>query len=101
MSGIGYLFTLRELSTEVDKKWKSVLKKLEAMRDALIDRHALLCNVTVDSANWNIFQPQLDLFLSALPAKAVQLTSFDVQPTHKKEGLTIPAQVNYVGKGAK
>src|SRR5215207_6242828 len=100
MSGIGYLFALRELATEIDKKWKSVLKKLEAMREALINRNALLCNITVDSANWNIFKPQLDAFLAALPAKDVRLASFGMQPAQKKEGLTIPAQVNYVGKGA-
>ena len=100
MNGIGYLFALRELATEIDKKWKSVLKKLEAMREALIHRNALLCNVTVDSANWNVFKPQLDAFLSSLPAKDVNIVPFGVQPTQKKEGLTIPAQVNYVGKGA-
>jgi presequence protease len=100
MNGIGYLFALRELATEIDKKWKSVLKKLEAIREALISRNALLCNVTVDSANWNIFKPQLDSFLSGLPAKDVNIVPFGVQPTQKKEGLTIPAQVNYVGKGA-
>ena len=100
MSGIGYLFTLRELATDVDKKWKSVLKKLEAMREALVNRNALICNVTLDSASWESFKPQLDLFLSALPAKEVKIAPFGVQPEQKKEGLTIPAQVNYVGKGA-
>jgi len=100
MSGIGYLFALRELATDVDKKWKSVLKKLEAIREALISRNALLCNVTVDAANWNIFKPQFDAFLSALPAREVKLAPFSVQAEQKKEGLTIPAQVNYVGKGA-
>ena len=100
MNGIGYLFALRELATEIDKKWKSVLKKLEAMREALINRNALLCNVTVDSANWNVLKPQLEAFLSGLPARDVNVASFGVQPAHKKEGLTIPAQVNYVGKGA-
>jgi Zn-dependent M16 (insulinase) family peptidase len=100
MSGIGYLLALRELANDVDKKWKSVLKRLEAMRDALINRHALLCNVTLDAANWNTFKPQLDEFLSVLPIKNVKLTPFGIQPEHKKEGLTIPAQVNYVGKGA-
>ncbi|HSL45162.1 MAG TPA: insulinase family protein [Anaerolineales bacterium] len=100
MSGIGYLFALRELATDIDKKWKSVLKRLEAMREALINRDALLCNITVDAANWNMFQPQLESLLSALPARNVQLAPFGIQPTPKKEGLTIPAQVNYVGKGA-
>jgi hypothetical protein len=100
MSGIGYLSALRDLATEIDKKWKSVLKKLEAMREALINRNALLCNVTVDAANWDMFKPQLDVFLSALPSKTAKLSSFDVQPVQMKEGLTIPAQVNYVGKAA-
>ncbi len=100
MSGIGYLFALRALATDVDKKWKLVLQKLEAMREALITRQALICNVTLDAANWESFKPQLDTFLSALPAREVRIESFGVHPEEKKEGLTIPAQVNYVGKGA-
>jgi len=100
MSGIGYLLALRELADDVNKKWKAVLQKLEAMREALITRTALICNVTVDANNWNTFKPQLESFLSALPAKEARLSPFGVQPTQMKEGLTIPAQVNYVGKGA-
>ena len=100
MSGIGYLFALRELAENIDRRWKSVLKKLEAMREAMISRNALLCNVTLDSANWNTFKPQLESFLSALPSKEAKLSSYGVQPAHRKEGLAVPAQVNYVGKGA-
>lgn len=100
MSGIGYLFALRELENDVQKKWKSVLKKLETMRELLINRNALICNITLDSTNWITFQPQLDAFLAALPAKEVRLKSFDVKPEPRKEGLSIPAQVNYVGKAA-
>lgn len=100
MNGIGYLFALRELANDIDRKWKSVLKKLETMRDVLVNRNALLCNVTLDAANWEMFKPQLETFLSALPSKAAKLSSFDVQPAHIKEGLAVPAQVNYVGKGA-
>lgn len=100
INGIGYLFALRELASDIDKRWKSVLKRLEAIQEALINRSVLLCNVTVDSANWNMFQPQLETFLSALPLKETRLSSFVGQPVQKKEGLTVPAQVNYVGKGA-
>jgi presequence protease len=99
MSGVGYLFALRDLEKAIDKKWASVLEKLEAMRDALVNRKALLCNVTVDASNWDMFKPQLDSFLSALPAKEVGLSPFNIQPAQTREGLTIPAQVNYVGKG--
>ena len=100
INGIGYLFALRELANDIDKRWKSVLKKLEAMREALIDRNVLLCNVTVDSANWNTFQPQVESFLSTLPSKETKLSPFDFQVAQRKEGLAVPAQVNYVGKGA-
>jgi presequence protease len=100
INGIGYLFALRELAEDIDKRWKSVLKRLEAIREALINRQVLVCNVTVDSANWDAFQPQLESFLSALPSKETKLASFDIQPVRKKEGLAVPAQVNYVGKGA-
>jgi Zn-dependent M16 (insulinase) family peptidase len=100
MKGIGYLFALRELANDIDKKWKSVLKKLETIRELLINRKALICNVTLDAENWKTFQPQLDSFLGALPSKEAKLSSFDIQPSARKEGLTIPAQVNYVGKGA-
>ncbi len=100
MKGIGYLFALRELANDIDKKWKSVLKKLETMRELLINRKAAICNATLDEENWRIFKPQLESFLAALPVKDAQLSTFDVRPSTQKEGLTIPAQVNYVGKGA-
>ncbi|MGE5376290.1 MAG: insulinase family protein [Bacteroidota bacterium] len=100
MSGIAYLFALRELASDIDKRWKSVLKRLEAMREALVNRRAMICNVTLDARNWEGFKPQLESFLAALPAKNVQLEPFIVETMQRKEGLTIPAQVNYVGKGA-
>lgn len=100
MKGISYLFALRELASDIDRRWKSVLKKLETMPDLLINRKTAIVNVTLDSENWKTFKPQLESFLASLPAKSVQLSAFDVQPSIQKEGLTIPAQINYVGKGA-
>jgi len=100
MSGIGYLFALRDLAADIGKRWKSVLKRFEAMREALLHRGVLLANVTLDAKNWETFKPQLEAFLSTLPEKKVELKPFEVQPTQKLEGLAIPAQVNYVGKGA-
>ncbi len=98
--GIAYLFALREFAAEIDKKWSSALKKLEALRAALINRNSLLCNATIDAANWSALKPQLDAFLAALPSKEARLAPFNVPPVQEKEGLTIPAQVNYVAKGA-
>ena len=100
MGGIGYLFALRELEKAIDKKWTTVLEKLVRMQEALVNRKALLVNVTLDAANWDAFKPQLDKFLGALPGKDLHISSSDFEPSPAKEGLTIPAQVNYVGKGA-
>ena len=100
MSGIGYLFALRQLAKDIDKKWDSVLQKLETMRDLLINAKSLICNVTLDAEHWKSFRPHLENFIFAMPDKDVTLKAFDVKPNFEKEGLTIPAQVNYVGKGA-
>jgi Zn-dependent M16 (insulinase) family peptidase len=100
MKGIGYLYALRELADDVEKRWKSVLKKLETMRELLINRKALIANVTLDGENWKGFQPQFESFLASLPCEEAKLFSYDVQPSQKKEGLAVPAQVNYVGKAA-
>jgi len=100
LSGIGYLFALRDLERAIDRKWPSVLEKLEAVRARLVSRNAILCNVTVDAENWRAFSPQLASFLSVLPSRDAIFSAFDVQTSQLKEGLTIPAQVNYVGKGA-
>jgi hypothetical protein len=99
-NGIGYLFALRELANDIDKKWPKVLKKLEDMRDALISSKSALVNVTLDAEHWKSFKPHLENFIFALPVKDVQLKNFDIKAKAEREGLTIPAQVNYVGKGA-
>jgi Zn-dependent M16 (insulinase) family peptidase len=99
-SGVSYLFALRELAAEIDKNWKKALAKMEAMREALINCKTLTANVTLDAANWKTVQPHLENFIFALPVKEAKISPFNVQPETKKEGLAIPAQVNYVGKGA-
>jgi Zn-dependent M16 (insulinase) family peptidase len=100
MGGINYLFFLRQLEKEIDQDWPAVLGKLEAVRTYLLNRQSVLANVTLDAQNWAAFEPQLQDFLSSLPADAVTIPGWS--PTYDKshEGLTIPAQVNYVGKGA-
>jgi len=100
IGGIGYLFALRKLASDIDKKWDSVLNRLEAMRSLLINSKSLICNITIDSANWKVFQPHFENFIFGLPEKETDLKPFEVEFHIEKEGLTIPAQVNYVGKAA-
>jgi len=100
MGGISYLFFLRRLIEDVEHDWPGVLEKLEEVRRILLNRDSMLCNVTLDETNWQQFQPELAAFLSALPAGPVNISQWTPQYTAMSEGLTMPAQVNYVGKGA-
>ena len=100
MGGLNYLFFLRQLAEAVERDWPRVLARLEALRQALINRQGLLCNVTLDEANWRAFEPQLASFLESLPSNPPALKTWQPEAFSPHEGWTIPAQVNYVGKGA-
>jgi hypothetical protein len=99
MGGVSYLFTLRELAYRVEHDWTELLAQLETMRDLLVNRNASLCNVTLDRAGWAQVRPELEAFLSELPAVSPALHQWQPALQPRDEGLTFPAQVNYVGKG--
>ncbi len=106
LSGVSYLFFLRELADRLEKDWPSVHATLEEMRSALVNRETMLFNVTVDEEGWKQVHPHLAGFVDGLPsvpsgAKAGlsgDLTVVVEIPEH--EGLIVPSQINYVGKGA-
>jgi hypothetical protein len=99
MGGVSYLFFLRQVLKDIDEDWPGVLARLEQVRRTLVSRNAMICNVTVDNENWGRFAPQLDEFLAALPAPAAERVAWSPEYDSSFEGLIIPAQVNYVGKG--
>ncbi len=100
IGGVSQLFFLRELAPELDNNWPGVLERLESIRKILLNRRSMICNVTLDAANWATFEPRLAGFLRSLPAAAPATVQWRPAPAAHFEGLTIPAQVNYVGKGA-
>lgn len=100
MSGVNYLFFLRRLVTEIEQDWPGVLAKLEEVRATLFNRTGMFCNVTLDSANWQEVQPQLQAFVEALPANNRAYPGWTPTFDRSNEGLIVAAQVNYVGKGA-
>jgi Zn-dependent M16 (insulinase) family peptidase len=99
MGGISYLFFLRDLARAVEERWFSVLSDLEEMRRILINRNAMLLNVTLDPSAWIRFRTQVREFLDALPTRPAEKQRWEVGFAAVHEGMTIPAQVNYVGKG--
>lgn len=100
IGGVSYLFFLRKLAEAIDSDWPGVLARLESIRRRLVNRRSMLCNVTLDAGNWAGFRSQLAGFLEALPAAEPALSAWTPRLEDAPEGLTIPAQVNYVAKGA-
>lgn len=100
MGGLEHLFFLRRIANEIDTDWPSVLAKLEAVRQQVINRRSMIVNVTLDSDNWREFEPSLRELVSAIPVREAETTSWYAPRVPENEGLSIPAQVNYVGKGA-
>jgi Zn-dependent M16 (insulinase) family peptidase len=103
MGGVNYLFFLRQLVEKIDSDWPGVLLSLERIRQILLNKKYMLCNVTLDIGHWHTVQPHLVHFLEMLPGhegKTEDYCTWQPSPTPNYEGLAIPAKVNYVGKGA-
>lgn len=99
MHGLSQLLFLRYLAEEVDKNWEGVRNVLEEIRRLLICRPDLVVNVTLDSQNWKDLEPRLKEFLNALPLREKEYRDWQMSSKPGFEGVTIPSQVNFVGKG--
>jgi presequence protease len=99
MGGISYLFFLRSLIQQIDSDWPAVQNTLMSIRETLLTGPNSITNITVDSGNWQIVKPQINNFLASLPTGTPGLQAWSPADLPDAEGLTIPAQVNFVGKG--
>jgi presequence protease len=99
MKGISYLFFLRELAARVERDWPTVAATLDQIRRTLVNRAAMLCNVTAEASNLGRFIPELSALLDALPRSDAAHQLWKLSDGPRAEALTIPAQVNYVAKG--
>jgi len=104
MGGISYLFFVRQLARDIEKDWPRVLATLKDIHRILVNRKTVLANITIDASGWNRFEPRMRRLLRALPDAPVFPSGISKAdwPGHSKplfEGMTIPSQVNYVGKG--
>jgi Zn-dependent M16 (insulinase) family peptidase len=70
------------------------------MRLILVNRNALLVNLTVDEKNRPQVYSQVGEFLTQLPASPSEAVAWKPRTMTDFEGMVIPAQVNYVGKSA-
>jgi len=100
MGGVSYLTFLRGLIEQIDNDWAGVQKTLETIRDTLFTRARMVVNVTADLSLWDRTRTEISAFLKTLPEARQPLADWSPDFASGNEGLIIPAQVNYVGKGA-
>ena len=100
LGGISYYFFVHKLIDEVNSNWPKVQQALEEIRTHLFSRLGMITNVTLDEENWDKVSGRFEDFLQSLPATPTATAQW--QPTYLDgfEGLTIPSQINFVGKGA-
>ncbi len=99
MNGVSQLFFLRGLVERLDKDWPSVQAAMEQIRDGLVRQGNMLANVTLDAENWRAVEPQLRAFLAEFPSGSSPAREWQPAMPEKPEAITLPSQVNFVGKG--
>ena len=100
MGGLSKLFYLRELITRIDEDWDGVKADLEAIRTALLHNDGLLVNLTADEKTMTCAEASVEALLSAFPGKTATAAPWSSVFPMQNEALTVPTQVNYVGKAA-
>ncbi len=100
MSGLDYLFFIRNLADHLDREWETVQKIIAEIRKNLICQTNMVANFTIDSSRQAQLHKLLVTFIDLFPRCPVLTQDWSLAKTHINEGLTIPSQVNYVAKGA-
>lgn len=98
--GATQLLFLRDLAQRIETDWERVRADLAALRDHLVNANAAIFNVTAEGKDWPAVRATLEGFAGTLPRANFVRAAWDRRPNPANEGLTIPAQVNYVAKGA-
>ncbi|MBC16188.1 MAG: peptidase M16 [Desulfovibrio sp.] len=99
MSGLTNLEFLRNLEQRIEDDFRGVAKDLERIRTLLISSNRVICNATMDEELFAQVEPEIASIISALPQTDAETATYNALDLPRREGLGIPAQVNYVGKG--
>ncbi len=98
-SGLTALTFLRDLAKKVDQDYDSVLADLNEIRERTFSKRNLIINITSDEDDFMRVTPGIAALTRALPDAGANRTKRVIPSFAPAEGLSIPAQVNYVGKG--
>jgi len=99
LSGVSAIETLRGLAADFDQSWPRLREGLHELRRQVIRQGNLLANVTLDSANYALFEPKLTRMTDTLPQGAGGPVAWPELQLPAREGLLAPVQVNFVAQG--
>jgi len=99
MSGLSNLNYLRLLEKQIEDDFRKVAKALELMRSLLLSKNTLTINATMDGDTFTTVESDIAAIASVLPDTTAEPVTRALLSLPAREGLAIPAQVNYVGKG--
>jgi hypothetical protein len=91
---------VRQLIEKIDMDWDGIVAVLQQIRTTLVNQSNMVFNVTLDAAGWQSIQSDIQSFIGSLPDQSLKEQSWQTALNGTFEGLTIPSQVNFVGKGA-
>ncbi len=98
--GVEQLFFLRALEKRVRENFDEVREDLEEFRKLLLVKNAMVANLTVAEKHAPALIDNVAELTSTLESAVNQHYQIEPIQKGKAEGLTIAAQVNYVGKAA-
>jgi hypothetical protein len=100
MQGLSGFFYVRELASRMATDPESVVRDLTTLLGLLLRRSALVTNITADGPALADTAKRLDSLLTTLPDATLPDAARTLPVLPEREGLVLPAQVNYVCTGA-
>lgn len=100
MSGLDYLFFVRKLADNLDQEWEKIQGVMADIRQKIFNQTNMVVNFTIDSSRQTEMHAALKAFIDLFPSMKSNFEDWGKNFLKINEGLTIPSQVNYVGKGA-
>lgn len=98
MNGYSYLQYTRKLVDRVESDWEGVLQDLQELRRLLVSKSGAIINMTGDERTLTSSKPHVVSLLDSLPAVEAPFETWSSLLPAGNEVLTVPTQVNYVGK---